>query len=130
MRQITQNAYFRIYICGLSLEKTAELCFKSVKTVEGWDRGRKIPPICKRLMKLYCNKDLDPICDDWHGWKINQGELITPNGWSLTPEKIVMGNALIEIGAENDKKTRQELLKIARLLKKIPQNGNNSPLIT
>ncbi|WP_318442701.1 DUF3653 domain-containing protein [Photobacterium leiognathi] len=127
MRQITQNAYFRIYICGLSVKKTAELCLKSVKTVEGWDRGRTIPPICKRLMKLYCNKDLDPTCDDWNGWKINKGELITPNGWVLTPDRIVMGNALVEIGAENDKKTRHEILKIARMLKKLPESRASEP---
>lgn len=119
MRKITQNAYFRIYICGLSLENTAKLCFKSVSTVEGWDRGRTIPPVCKRLMKLYSNRNLDPICEDWEGWRFNKGELITPNGWTLTPDKIVMGNALIEIGSDKDKKTRHELLKIARMLKKV-----------
>ncbi|WP_256384535.1 DUF3653 domain-containing protein [Photobacterium toruni] len=130
MKKLTQNAYFRIYTCNLSIEKTAELCFKSVNTVAGWDRGRDIPPVCRRLMKLYSNRNLDPINDHWRGWRISKGELITPNGWTLTPDKIVLGNALIEIGAENDRKNQSEILKVARLLKNLPSMSKKNKLST
>lgn len=109
-----------MYICGLTVEKTAELCFKSVSTVTKWDRGRTIPPICKRLMKLYANRRLDAVSKEWRGWMFNKGELITPNGWSLTPNQIFMGNALIEIGTDNDRALRAEIMRVARLIKNIP----------
>nr|WP_239995328.1 DUF3653 domain-containing protein [Photobacterium phosphoreum] len=76
-------------------------------------------------MKLYSNRNLDPISDEWRGWRIAKGELVTPNGWTLTPSKIVLGNALIEIGAENDRKHQSEILKIARLLKNLPTSKKN-----
>ncbi|MDV5169719.1 DUF3653 domain-containing protein [Photobacterium rosenbergii] len=40
--------------------------------------------------------------DDWRGWQIKHGELVTPNGWTLTPDRIVTGNALLQIDAESD----------------------------
>lgn len=127
MNKLTPNAYFRIYTCGLSVKNTAELCFKSVNTVAGWDRGRDIPPVCRRLMKIYSNRNLDPIDDNWRGWRISKGELVTPNGWTLTPDKIVLGNALIEIDAESDRKHQAEILKVARLLKNLPLSKKNRP---
>ncbi|CEO40778.1 DUF3653 domain-containing protein [Photobacterium kishitanii] len=122
MKEMTPNVYFRMYICGLTVEKTAELCFKSVSTVTKWDRGRTIPPICKRLMKLYANRRLDAVSKEWRGWMFNKGELITPNGWSLTPNQIFMGNALIEIGTDNDRALRAEIMRVARLIKNVPSH--------
>ncbi|WP_305810234.1 DUF3653 domain-containing protein [Photobacterium kishitanii] len=46
---------------------------------------------------------MDAVSKEWRGWMFNKGELITPNGWSLTPNQIFMGNALIEIGTDNDR---------------------------
>ena len=47
-------------------------------------------------MKMYAYRELSPLDDDWKGWKISKGKLITPDGWPLTPNRIIMGNALIE----------------------------------
>ena len=52
----------------------------------------------------------------------NKGELITPNGWSLTPNQIFMGNALIEIGTDNDRALRAEIMRVARLIRNIPSH--------
>ncbi|MFC1502971.1 DUF3653 domain-containing protein [Pseudomonadota bacterium] len=41
--------------------------------------------------------ELAPLSDDWRGWSIRKGLLITPNKWSLTPGRIITGNTLIEI---------------------------------
>lgn len=41
--EMTKNYVFREFECGLSIEKTAQLCFKSVTTVKAWDGGKDIP---------------------------------------------------------------------------------------
>lgn len=118
-RKITDNLIFRMYKCGLSIEETATLCFKSVRTVTEWDRGKPIPPECRRLMKIYSCRDLEPLHEDWRGWKIKKGELITPSGWAITPDRIISGNALLEIDAENDRKTKATIIRTARLLQRL-----------
>lgn len=118
-RKITDNLIFRMYKCGLSIEETAELCFKSVRTITEWDDGKPIPPECKRLMKIYSGRDLEPLHEDWRGWQIKKRELITPNGWSLTPDRVITGNALLEINAEDDRKMKATILRTARLLNEL-----------
>ena len=119
--QLSENYIFRFFKCGLSIEQTAELCFKSVRTITRWDEGKPIPPECRRLMRMYCGLELDPLSDDWRGWKINKCELITPNGWSLTPDRIITGNALLEINADNDRQCKATIIKAARQLSKLPR---------
>lgn len=118
-RRITDNLIFRKYKCGLTKEETAKLCFKTVRTITEWDRGRPIPPECKRLMRLYSGRSLDPLNVEWHGWRIKHNELITPNGWTLTPDRIIAGNALIEINSDDDRKNKATLLKASRMIQKI-----------
>lgn len=48
-REMTKNYIFRELKCGLSIKQTSELCFKSVRTVKEWDKGKEIPKECKRL---------------------------------------------------------------------------------
>jgi hypothetical protein len=117
--RITDNEIFRFYTCNLTVEMTAKLCFKTPKTVLQWDKGKTIPPICRRLMKMYACRDLSPLDDDWQGWSISRGKLITPDGWPLTPNRIIMGNALIEIAADNELRFQREVLRTARMLKKL-----------
>jgi hypothetical protein len=50
--EMTKNYIFREFECGLSKEETAKLCFKSLRTITDWDKGKEIPPECKRLMRL------------------------------------------------------------------------------
>ena len=47
---MSKNYIFRELECQMTKEEVAELCFKSVRTVTGWDEGKPIPPECKRLM--------------------------------------------------------------------------------
>lgn len=117
--KVTDNLIFRMYKCGLTVEETANLCFKSVRTVTEWDRGKPIPPECKRLMKLYSGRELEPLHDDWRGWRMNKSELITPNGWTLTADRVIAGNALLEINADNDRQAKATILKAARMIQQI-----------
>ena len=46
-REMSKNYIFRELECQMTKEEVAELCFKSVRTVTGWDEGNPIPPECK-----------------------------------------------------------------------------------
>lgn len=70
-------------------------------------------------MRMYACRDLSPLDDDWDGWKISKGKLITPDGWPLTADRIIIGNALIEIGATEELRFQHEVLRVARMLKKL-----------
>ncbi|WP_370646477.1 DUF3653 domain-containing protein [Photobacterium sp. OFAV2-7] len=119
-KKLTNNYIFRKFTCGLSKIETAKLCFKNVRTITCWDSGQEIPPECKRLMKLYCCRDLEAINENWRGWKIVKGRLVTPNGWTLTPDRIVTGNALLEINADHDRYSKAVIMQTARLLRNLP----------
>ncbi|WEM44740.1 DUF3653 domain-containing protein (plasmid) [Photobacterium sp. DA100] len=73
-------------------------------------------------MKLYSCRDLAAINDNWRGWQIKQGELVTPNGWTLTPDRIVTGNALLQISADSDRELKAAIIRTARLLHQLPQS--------
>lgn len=116
--EMTKNYVFREFECGLSIEETANLCFKSVSEVKKWDGGKTIPDVCKRLMRLQkCNK-LSHL-EQWQGFKMKSKLLELPTGQFVTPQEILTGIALLEIEAVNDVKTLSKLLKFARAISKI-----------
>ncbi|KJY82427.1 regulator [Vibrio galatheae] len=116
--QMTKNYIFRQFDCGLTVEETANLCFKSVRTVKKWDEGALIPPECKRLMRMYRRLELSPY-DEWIGFSIENRKLKAPNGQAYTPQQILTGLGLIEISSELEIKTSTKLLKTARAISEI-----------
>ncbi|MUK67672.1 regulator [Aliivibrio fischeri] len=116
--QMTNNYFFRFYKCGLSVEKTAELCFKTVRQVNNWDKGTEIPPECKRLMRMYCDRKIG-LGDSWEGFSIVKNRLKLPTGRELEPQQILTAVALLEIESDMDKKTLTKLLKLAREISRI-----------
>ncbi len=116
--QMTNNYFFRFYKCGLSVEKTAELCFKTVRQVNNWDRGTEIPPECRRLMRMYCERKLG-IGDSWRGFYIVKNRLRLPTGRELEPQQILTAVALLEIESDSDKITLTKLLQFSRAISKI-----------
>ncbi|MBY7973805.1 regulator [Vibrio fluvialis] len=121
-RKMTKNYIFRKFECELSKEQTAELCFKSVRTVTGWDCGNKIPPECRRLMRMAKGKELSHI-DAWRDFKMVRGMLQLPTGEIITPQQLITGIALISIQSELELKTTSKLLKFARLIAQINENN-------
>lgn len=119
--QMTNNYFFRFYKCGLSVEKTAELCFKTVRQVNNWDKGTEIPPECKRLMRMYCERKIG-LGDSWQGFSIVKNKLKLPTGRELEPQQILTAIALLEIESEFDKKTLTKLLKISREISRIKKS--------
>ncbi|WP_157953714.1 DUF3653 domain-containing protein [Oceanimonas marisflavi] len=88
MQKTTKNYIFRWFQCGLTVEETAKLCFKSVSTVKKWDAGRPIPPECRLLMQLATGRRTNPITPDWEGWQFSGPYLISPEGLRFTPQRL------------------------------------------
>ena len=88
MARIHKNKIFRWHTCGLSIEKTAKICSRSVSTVTKWDAGRPIPPECKLLMQIMSGINLEPISKEWKGWHIRGNLLIAPGGESMSVERL------------------------------------------
>ncbi|KJY73444.1 regulator [Vibrio coralliilyticus] len=116
--EMTKNYIFREFECGLSVEETAKLCFKSVRTIKAWDMGKDIPKECKRLMRMHRRLELSH-CDSWIGFKMKSNKLELPNGRLVTAQELMTGIALIEISSELEIATSTKLLKIARVIARI-----------
>lgn len=114
----TKNYIFREFECGLTVEATADLCFKHIKTVKEWDKGRPIPPECKRLMRMSRTRDASKEAS-WQQFKITNGLLELPTGLLITPQQILLGAALVTEGSESTRKTSLYLMKTARALANI-----------
>ncbi|NOI20760.1 regulator [Vibrio coralliilyticus] len=121
--EMTKNYCFREFECGLTVEETARLCLKTVKTVKGWDSGKSIPPECKRLMRMTKGRELS-ISDSWDGFKMHYDRMEMPSGQLVTSQEIIAGIALLEIQSELEIKTTSKLLKYARCLASIKGNSN------
>ncbi|MGX1924974.1 regulator [Vibrio sp. NH-7] len=116
--EMTKNYIFREFECGLSIEQTAELCFKSVRTVKDWDKGKEIPKECKRLMRNQCRLELS-YREEWEGFRMNNQKLELPTGKSVTPQEILAGIGLLEIGSELELKTSIKILRYARAIARL-----------
>ncbi|MBY8154074.1 regulator [Vibrio fluvialis] len=113
--EMSKNYIFREFECGLTREQTAELCFKSVRTVTEWDKGKPIPPECKRLMRMTKGRELSG-CSGWQNFKMHYDKLELPNGKMATPQEIITGIALLDIKSPSEIETLKRLLKYARVI--------------
>ncbi|MBS9847192.1 MULTISPECIES: regulator [Vibrio harveyi group] len=113
--EMTKNYIFREFECGLTVEQTAELCLKTVRTVKEWDKGKTIPPECKRLMRMTKGRELSPS-EQWEHFKMHYDRLELPTGQLVTAQQVLTGIALLEIGALSDLEVSRRLLKYVRAL--------------
>ncbi|WP_235676586.1 MULTISPECIES: regulator [unclassified Vibrio] len=102
----------------MTVEETAELCFKTVRTVKQWDKGKEIPKECKRLMRKHKRLELSHK-DEWYGFKMNSGLLELPTGHRVTPQEILTGIALLNINSELEVTISSKLLKYAVAIARI-----------
>ncbi|EPU5971560.1 regulator [Vibrio alginolyticus] len=116
--EMTKNYIFREFECGLTVEEAAKLCLKTVRTVKEWDKGKSIPPECKRLMRMTKGRELSPS-EQWEHFKMHYDRLELPTGQLVTAQQILTGIALLEIGAMTDLEVAGQILKYARVLKNI-----------
>ncbi|EJE4561335.1 phage protein [Vibrio parahaemolyticus] len=116
--EMTKNYIFREFECGLTVEEAAKLCLKTVRTIKEWDKGKSIPPECRRLMRMNKGRELS-ICSDWENFIMRHDRLELPTGQLVTAQQVLIGVALLELGASNDLKIAHEILRYARALKKL-----------
>ncbi|CAH6966626.1 Regulator [Vibrio chagasii] len=102
----------------MTKEEVAELCFKSVRTVTGWDEGNPIPPECKRLMRMAKGRELS-VCEDWRQFRMLHESMELPTGQLVRPQQILAGIALLGIQSELELKTSTKLLKLARSISRL-----------
>ncbi|EKO3384684.1 phage protein [Vibrio fluvialis] len=116
--EMSKNYIFREFECGLTREQTAELCFKSVRTVTEWDKGKPIPPECKRLMRMVKGREISGHAS-WNEFRMRFDKLELPTGQLVTAQEVVIGIALLKIGADKDVETSRKIIKICRAISKI-----------
>ncbi|ELP3329372.1 MULTISPECIES: phage protein [Vibrio harveyi group] len=114
--EMTKNYIFREFECGLTIEEAAKLCLKTVRTIKEWDKGKSIPPECKRLMRMNKGRELSS-CEEWENFIMRHDRLELPTGQLVTAQQVLIGVALLEIGASEDSKLAYKVLKYARALK-------------
>ncbi len=117
--KMTKNEIFRKYLCDLTIEETAKLCFTSVMQVKLWDEGEEIPQICRRLMKVSKGRESIHPNEQWEGFKMNKLRMETPTGQLVTPQEILAGLALLEIQSPEELQTTSKLVKHARAIANI-----------
>lgn len=117
-RKMSKNYVFREFECGLSLEETAALCFRCVRVVKAWDEGEPIPPECKRLMRMTKGREL-AVSEEWERFKMHKDKLELPTGQSVTPQEILTGIALLDIGSGPDMAIASKIMKYVRAIGKI-----------
>jgi len=89
-----------------------------VRTVKEWDKGKTIPPKCKRFMRMTKGKELSPS-DQWEHFKMHYDRLELPTGQLVSAQQVLTGIALLEIGALTDLEAAGKVLKYARALRKM-----------
>ena len=117
-RKLSKNQVFREFECGLSIEDMAELCCKSINTVKAWDRSREIPECCRRLMRLNAGRVISHK-KNWQDFKISHDHIVTPTGETISPQQILLAQALMYGQSQETFQTSSKLLRLARAVAKI-----------
>ncbi|ELB2036002.1 phage protein [Vibrio parahaemolyticus] len=120
---MNENYIFREFECGLSVEETAKLCFKTARTVKEWDKGKSTPPECRRLMRMTKGRELN-FSLQWKNFRMQHDRLELPNGQLVTPQQVLIGIGLLEIGASTDRESARCILKYARALQNMMKKGS------
>ncbi|UPR54828.1 regulator [Vibrio cyclitrophicus] len=116
-REMSKNYIFRELECQMTKEEVAERCFKTVRTVTGWDEGKPIPPECKRLMRMAKGRELS-ASDDWEQFKMHYDSLELPTGQVVSPQQILAGIALLSLQSELEIKMSKHFIKLVSSIAK------------
>lgn len=114
----TKNQLFREIECGLSVEETADLCCKHINTIKAWDRGREIPECCRRLMRLNTGRVISHK-KNWEDFKISHDHIVIPTGETISPQQILLAQALMYGQSQETFQASSKLLRLARAVAKI-----------
>ncbi|WP_324253157.1 regulator [Vibrio fluvialis] len=63
------------------------------------------------------------MSDEWQGFKLVGSKLELPTGQTVTPQEILTGIGLLEIKSEREIDILKRLVKLARVIAKIKNEG-------
>lgn len=69
-------------------------------------------------MKMNKGRELSS-CEDWENFVMRHDRLELPTGQLVTAQQVLVGVALLELGASSDIEVSRRILKYARVLKKL-----------
>jgi len=87
LRTIARDACY-----GLRAEEIARRCQVSMRTARRWKDGTRCPPRTAMMILL---EDLGCFDPAWKGWRIRDGQLISSEGWAVSPGDDVLGLPLM-----------------------------------
>ena len=68
-------------------EVIAEIAGVDISTVRRWKRTGKVPPPIGKLLTILIRGDISSL--GFYGWRILNGELISPEGWTYGPGEVL-----------------------------------------
>lgn len=71
---------------GLPADEIARRCRVDVATARRWKRGARRPPRTALMILL---EDLGCFDPAWKGWRIRDGQLISSEGWAVSPGDVL-----------------------------------------
>ncbi len=122
--EMAENKKTSLIFADLTPESVANLCFKSVRTVEKWRKSGCIPPESRRLLKLYLKRAISDE-SEWDGFYMEGNRLRLPTGQLVQPQQILLAMALLEFGAEPERLMLARLNRTARAIARIKLRANN-----
>lgn len=73
-------------LIGINVNELARICRVSLKTAARWKAGTTCPPE-SALMLL--TADLGCFDAIWKGWRLYEGDLVSPEGWQITKGDVI-----------------------------------------
>ena len=71
---------------GIPIGEVARICRVSLKTAMRWKTGQTCPP---KAALMVIAADLGCFDPAWRGWRLRNGQLISPDGIETIPEDVV-----------------------------------------
>jgi Phage protein len=86
MNEPTSRTIARDACYGIAAEEIARRCRVDVATARRWKRGARCPP---RTAVMILLEDLGCFDPAWKGWRIRDGQLMSPEGWAVSPGDVL-----------------------------------------
>ena len=80
------NDDVRDALYGMPACEIARICRVDPKTARGWKRGDHRPPPAALMILRGDLGEFDPA---WSGWRLRDGQLLSPEGWPASPGEVL-----------------------------------------
>lgn len=92
-------------ILRLRAERLAELTGVDLSTARRWKRRQRVPEPVRRLLSLLVLGELDAF--GWTGWRLLEGSLVSPEGWTSSAGQVLTLPLLLQQIAALDTECRR-----------------------